>query len=66
MKKLIILVCLLGLSGCAGWDEKSDVEKQAWIFSGAIVIGAIALSQQEDNIVLKQDNCFESECYESP
>ena len=62
MKKLMILIALFGLSACtsAQWAAKSDAEKQAWIFGGAIVLGAIALSKQEDNIT--QDNCFESLC----
>lgn len=60
--KTLVLVLVLTLSGCATWNEKSDTEKQAWIISGAVVIAAIALSQQEDKIILGQDNCFESEC----
>ncbi len=65
MKILVLIVCLLGLSGCAtAWQDKSDTERQAWIFGGAIVLGAIALSQQED--VIKQDNCFESVCHGPP
>ena len=60
MKKLILLVCLLGLSGCVSqsWKEMSDTEKQAWIISGAVVVGAALLADgmSSDTVVVKQ--CF--------
>lgn len=64
MKQTILLICVLMFSGCVStsWVEMSNTEKQAWIFGGAIVIAAAALSQQEDKIILMQDNCFESHC----
>jgi hypothetical protein len=62
MKKLIVLIAALGLSGCAHWEQMSETEKQAWIFGGAIVLGSIALSTQEDKVIDNRDICFESVC----
>jgi len=65
MKRLIILLPLL-LGGCSTWNEMDKVEKQAWIFSAAIVGAAALLSEQGDTITVKQDNCFESRCERNP
>lgn len=67
MKKILLIIVMFGLSGCAAsWETMSDTEKQAWIFGGAIVLGAVALSMQEDNIIDNRDICFESTCEVGP
>jgi len=66
MKRLYTALAIISLaliSGCAtSWQDKSDVEKQAWIFSGAIIVAAAFLAEQEDVTNIGQDNCFESKC----
>ena len=61
-----IIALALSTTGCATWKEMSDTEKQAWIFSTAIVGAAAFLSSQEDSIVVNQPNCFESVCKDWP
>ena len=68
MKSIYLALIVVLISGCAAvkWDEKSETEKQAWIIGGAVVLAAVALSKQEDNITIgttvPQDICFESTC----
>ena len=62
MKVFVAIIAALSLSGCATWKEMSDTEKQAWIFSVAIVGAAAFLAEQEDTTIISQPNCFESKC----
>ena len=59
MKKFILLIAVLCLSGCAtAWKDMTDTERQAWIISGAVVISAALIADQMgcDTVVVRQ--CF--------
>ena len=57
MKKLILLVCVLGLSGCATYKELSDGEKAAFWISSAIIVGAGIVANSNDTTVIN-DICI--------
>lgn len=58
IRKLILLIAVLCLGGCASWEKLSDKERQAWIISGAVVISAavIANAMDSDTVIVRQ--CF--------
>ena len=67
MKKLFLILIVFSLSGCAtAWKEMSDTERQAWIISGAVVIGAALIADAMDSDVsLTVDQCFAQRSLES-
>lgn len=58
MKKLLVIIAALALSGCAQWNELSDQEKAAWIVSGAILVGVNVLKNTDgDTTVIENKTC---------
>ncbi len=65
MKKIILVVCMFALGGCAHWDKLSDGEKKAWIYSGAIVVGALVIADAMDSDTVIVRQCFPVESLET-
>lgn len=56
MKKLVVLLMALSLTGCAQWKELSDQEKTAYIVAGAILVGANIVKNSNDTVI--NNNCI--------
>ena len=56
MKKLVVLLMALSLTGCAQWKELSDQEKTAYIVAGAILFGANIVKNSNDTVI--NNNCI--------
>ncbi len=65
MKRLFLLILVFCFSGCAYWDELSEGERKAWIYSGAALgVGLIiADAMDSDTVIVRQ--CFPVESLET-
>ncbi len=55
--KIIIVLAVFMLSGCASWEKLSDPEKGTVIVSGAILVGVAVLRNSNDQVA--NNGCHE-------
>lgn len=48
MKKIIVLIAALALSGCAQWNQLSEGEKVGIVVGTSILIGASIIKNSQD------------------
>lgn len=53
MKKLIVLLAALALSGCAHWNELSEGEKAGIIIGTTILVGASIIKNSNEDLINK-------------
>ena len=60
MKKILLILIVFSLSGCAtAWKDMTDTERQAWIISGAVVVSAALIADaMQSDVNLTIDQCF--------
>ena len=49
MNRLLLLLTILGLSGCAQWNELSEGEKVGVIVGTTVLIGASIIANSQDS-----------------
>lgn len=62
MRKVLLVLSILTLSGCAQWNQLSDQEKAAVIVGGAVLVGANLISNTQSTHV---HNCISTRSLET-
>jgi uncharacterized protein YcfL len=57
MKKTVLVVLLLALSGCAHWDNLSEREQQTVVIAGSILATGFVIAHSNDTRV-NNYNCI--------
>lgn len=62
IKKMVMVVLALALSGCASWERLSEREQQTWIIAGSILVSGAAIAYHNDTTV---NNCISTRSLET-
>jgi uncharacterized protein YcfL len=64
IRKLVVVVLALALSGCASWDRLSEREQQTWIIAGSILVSGAAIAYHSSNDT-HVNNCISTRSLET-
>jgi len=60
--RILLILALLSLSGCATWDKLSEREQQTVVIAGSILVAGAAISMNNDTTVR---NCISTRSLET-